>query len=120
MVMQILSLTETAAERVKLLLKKSDEPALGLRISIVTTGCSGSSYKMDFVTDSNLNPVDDVVTDHGVTVYIDRGASMHLLGTVMDYKTDGFSAGFSFDNPNVTGACGCGESFTFKTSNAEN
>jgi iron-sulfur cluster assembly protein len=56
-------------------------------------------------------PTDEVVTDHGLTILVDRRASLFLIGTVMDYQTSALSSGFTFVNPNEKGRCGCGESF---------
>jgi len=56
-------------------------------------------------------PTDEVVTDNGQTVLVDRKASLFLIGTEMDYKVDKLTAGFTFTNPNEKGRCGCGESF---------
>lgn len=115
----ILTLTDAAVERVEFLLNKAKEPVLGLRISITKTGCSGSSYKMDYVTEENKQAGDDVVNEKGVSIYIDPKATMYLLGTVLDYRKENLCEQFVFDNPNVEAACGCGESFTFKTQNGE-
>ena len=114
----ILTLTDAAVERVEFLLNKAKEPVLGLRVSITKTGCSGSSYKMDYVTEANVKAGDDVITEKGVSVYIDPKATMYLLGTVLDYRKGNLCEQFVFDNPNVDAACGCGESFTFKTQNS--
>jgi iron-sulfur cluster assembly protein len=56
-------------------------------------------------------PTDEVVTDKGQTVLVDRKASLFLIGTEMDYTVEKLSAGFTFTNPNEKGRCGCGESF---------
>ena len=56
-------------------------------------------------------PGDEVVTDKGLTVLVDRKASLFLIGTVMDYEMQALSSGFTFTNPNEKGRCGCGESF---------
>jgi len=59
---------------------------------------------------TSRDPLDEVVEDQGVTVLIEPKAVLFLLGTVMDFKTEKLSSGFTFKNPNETGACGCGES----------
>ena len=56
-------------------------------------------------------PADEVVSDKGLTVLVDRKASLFLIGTVMDYETKALASGFTFTNPNEKGRCGCGESF---------
>lgn len=104
----LMQLTEQAAERLTALYAKADA-GKKLRIGVSTKGCSGMSYQMDWV--DNAAPTDEVVTDKGVTVLIDRKATLFLIGTVMDYKMDKFTSGFTFENPNEKGRCGCGESF---------
>ena len=75
------------------------------------SGCSGYSYKLDFGKSSDLSNYESI-TKEGVKILIDPKATMFLLGSVMDYRTDKMSSRFVFDNPNETGTCGCGESFT--------
>jgi iron-sulfur cluster assembly protein len=104
----LLSVTDAAADRLRALYAGGREGLL-LRVSVSTKGCSGMSYVMDFVPAAG--PGDEVVTDKGVSVVIDRKASLFLIGTVMDYEVKPLSAGFSFTNPNEKGRCGCGESF---------
>lgn len=104
-----ITLTDAAAARVKAILAQRDKPALGLRVGIKTKGCSGLSYSVEYAEEKN--PLDEVVTDKGVTVLIDPKASMFLFGTEMDYVEDKFQTGFVFKNPNEKGRCGCGESF---------
>ena len=104
----LLALTEAAADRLRALYAKGGEGGL-LRVTVSTKGCSGMSYVMDFV--AAPGPGDEVVTDQGVSVVIDRKASLFLIGTVMDYEVKGLSSGFTFTNPNEKGRCGCGESF---------
>jgi len=107
---QAISLTEAAAERIRAVLAKRDTPALGLRIGVKTRGCSGLSYTVDYADERK--PFDEVIEDKGVTVLIDPGATMFLLGTEMDYVDDKFNSGFVFRNPNEKSRCGCGESFS--------
>jgi iron-sulfur cluster assembly protein len=104
----LLSVTDAAADRLRALYANGREGML-LRVSVSAKGCSGMSYVMDFVPAPG--PGDEVVTDKGVSVVIDRKASLFLIGTVMDYEVKPLSAGFSFTNPNEKGRCGCGESF---------
>ena len=104
----LMSLTGAAAERLRDLYAKADGAKL-LRISVSTKGCSGMSYQLDW-TDAAA-PSDEAVTDGGVTVLVDRKATLFLIGTVMDYERKAMSAGFTFTNPNEKGRCGCGESF---------
>jgi iron-sulfur cluster assembly protein len=104
----LMQLTDGAAERLRHLYSKGDADKI-LRIGVDTKGCSGMSYQMDWV--DQQAPTDEAVTDKGVTVLIDRKATLFLIGTVMDYREDKFSSGFTFENPNEKGRCGCGESF---------
>ena len=80
-----------------------------LRIGVRTRGCSGLSYDLTWV--DAPGPGDETVADRGVTVLVDRRATLFLIGTTMDYENTPFSQGFTFTNPNEKGRCGCGESF---------
>ncbi len=104
----LMTLTEAAAERLAKLYAGGQKGML-LRIDVSTKGCSGMSYKMEWV--AQAGPGDEVVTDHGLTVLVDRKASLFLIGTTMDYQVKDLVAGFTFINPNEKGRCGCGESF---------
>jgi len=104
----LMRLTDAAAERLRQLYTKGQEGQL-LRISVSTKGCSGLSYRMDFVPEPG--PGDEIVVDKGLTVLIDRKASLFLIGTEMDYEAKALTSGFTFRNPNEKGRCGCGESF---------
>jgi iron-sulfur cluster assembly protein len=104
----LMRLTDAAAERLRRLYDAGEQGKL-LRIGVKTKGCSGMSYDMSW-TDAP-GPGDEVVADKGVTVLVDRKASLFLIGTVMDYETKALTAGFTFTNPNEKGRCGCGESF---------
>lgn len=104
----LMQLTDAAAERLRALYEKGEQGKL-LRIGVKTKGCSGLSYDLNWVPAPEAT--DERVTDKGVTVLVDRKASLFLIGTVMDYEQKAMSAGFSFTNPNEKGRCGCGESF---------
>jgi iron-sulfur cluster assembly protein len=104
----LMSLTDAAAERLRALYAKGEQGRL-LRIGVKTKGCSGLSYDLSW-TDAPA-PSDEVITDKGVTVLIDRKATLFLIGTVMDYEVKAMTSGFTFTNPNEKGRCGCGESF---------
>jgi iron-sulfur cluster assembly protein len=104
----LMQLSDTAAERLRGLYEKGEQGKL-LRISVKTKGCSGLSYDLTWV--DAAGPGDETVTDKGVTVLVDRKATLFLIGTVMDYEVKQMSAGFTFTNPNEKGRCGCGESF---------
>ncbi len=110
--LQVMSLTDAAASRIRDILAKAEGPVAGLRVGITKGGCAGMSYKVEFA--DGVKPGDEVVEDKGVRVLIDPTAVLFLLGTEMDYKTDKLSAQFVFNNPNQTSACGCGESVELK------
>jgi iron-sulfur cluster assembly protein len=104
----LMRLTDAAAERLRKLYE-SGQAGMKLRIGVNTKGCSGLAYDMNWV--EAPGPGDESVTDKGVTVIVDRKASLFLIGTTMDYEMKALSAGFTFINPNEKGRCGCGESF---------
>lgn len=105
---QLMTLTDAAADRLCGLYAKGQQGML-LRISVNTKGCSGLSYDMTWVPAAG--PGDETVTDKGLTVLVDRKASLFLIGSVMDYEVKDLVSGFTFSNPNEKGRCGCGESF---------
>jgi iron-sulfur cluster assembly protein len=104
----ILSLTEAAANRARDLIATSPHPIAALRVGVKNGGCAGMAYTLDFV--ETVGPFDEVVENKGVKIVIDPKALMFLFGTEMDFQTDKLGASFVFNNPNQTGACGCGES----------
>jgi iron-sulfur cluster assembly protein len=104
----LMSLSDGAAERLRSLYAKGEQGKL-LRIGVKTKGCSGMAYDLSFV--EAAGPGDETITDKGVTVIVDRKATLYLIGTMMDYEVKAMSAGFVFVNPNEKGRCGCGESF---------
>jgi iron-sulfur cluster assembly protein len=101
-------LTDAAATRIKDILGKAEKPIAGVRVGVKNGGCAGMSYTMEYA--DSVQPHDEVVEDKGVKLLIDPKAVMFLLGTEMDFKIDKLTAGFVFNNPNQTSACGCGES----------
>lgn len=101
-------LTEAAAERVRELSARADSEIVGLRVGVKNGGCAGMAYTVEYAHD--IRPNDEVVEDRGVKILVDPKAILFLLGTEMDFKVDRMSAQFVFNNPNQTGACGCGES----------
>jgi iron-sulfur cluster assembly protein len=106
---QVISLTPAAADRVKALVAGQGDGALGIRLGVKPSGCSGFSYKLDFAKD--VGPGEEVVDADGVKVVIDPMAVMFVLGTELDWVEDKMGAQFVFKNPNEKGRCGCGESF---------
>ena len=114
---QAMKLTEAAAERVRQIMARSDQPVAGLRIGVKNGGCAGMEYTMEWAADQK--PFDEVVEDKGVKVLIDPKAVLFLLGTEMDYEQGALKSGFTFKNPNQTGACGCGESVQLQPAERE-
>ena len=112
MPLQIMSLTEAAADRVREIIADRDEPVIGVRVGIRNAGCAGQAYTLNYVAE----PVkgDDHVEEKGVHVFVEPKATLFLLGTVMDFEEDILKSGFTFKNPNQTGECGCGESVQLK------
>ena len=106
---QVMTLTDAAAARLKELMAKRSDAAVGLRIGVRNGGCSGMAYTMEFAAEKD--PADEVVEDKGVTVLIDPKATLFLIGTEMDFVAQKLQSGFVFNNPNEKGRCGCGESF---------
>ncbi len=102
----IMTLTQAAADRVRTLM--ADRAIAGLRVGVKNGGCAGMSYTLDYA--EAIGPYDEVVEDRGVKIIVDPKALMFLFGTEMDFPTDKIGSGFTFNNPNQTGACGCGES----------
>ncbi len=105
---QVRRLTEAAAARVRELSSRAGSEIVGLRVGVKNGGCAGMSYTVEYAHD--IRPTDEVVEDKGVRILVDPKAVLFLLGTEMDFKVDKLSAQFVFNNPNQTGACGCGES----------
>jgi iron-sulfur cluster assembly accessory protein len=105
-----ITLTDAAITRVKTLMEKSDKPVLGLRVGVTTMGCNGHSYVVEYAEEQR--PLEEVITQDGVTIFIDPLAMMYIFGATMDYVEDKMQSSFVFDNPNETGRCGCGESFS--------
>ncbi|MGI8705872.1 MAG: HesB/IscA family protein [Sphingomicrobium sp.] len=105
-----ITLTTGSQARVAELMSRAPEGAIGVRLSTPRRGCSGLAYSVDYVTEEN--PLDEKIETPGGTFYVDGGSILYLVGSIMDWREDDFAAGFVFDNPNATGACGCGESFT--------
>lgn len=104
----LMRVSDAAAARLRALHDKAADGRL-LRIAVNTRGCSGMSYDLSWV--EAAGPQDETVRDNGVTLLVDRRATLFLIGTTMDYEVKAMSAGFTFVNPNEKGRCGCGESF---------
>ena len=103
------SLTDSAAERVKTFIEKRGK-GVGVRLGVKTTGCSGMAYTIEFA--DIIEDSDQVFVDQGVTVIIDPKSLLYLSGIELDLTREGLNEGFKFNNPNEKDRCGCGESFT--------
>ncbi len=104
------SLTPAAEQRVADLMKDAPAGTIGVKLSTPRRGCSGLAYSVDYVTEADA--FDEKIETPGGTFFIDGARVLYLVGSIMDWQEDDFTAGFVFQNPNATGACGCGESFT--------
>jgi len=104
-----LSLTSSAVNRVKILL--AEQPgSLALRIGVRQRGCNGLSYTLDYA--EKKEKFDEEVHQDGVKIFIDKKAQLSILGTEMDFQESKLASEFVFNNPNISGTCGCGESFS--------
>lgn len=103
-----ISLTESAATRVRNYLNARGA-GVGLRLGVTRTGCSGYSYVINYADD--ITDGDVLFEDKGVTLVVDADALPLIDGTEVDFVKSGLNEAFSFRNPNVSGECGCGESF---------
>ncbi|URK87701.1 Fe-S cluster assembly scaffold SufA [Rhizobium herbae] len=108
----VMSLSDAAAGRVKAILENAGGEAQGIRVGIKKGGCAGMEYAIDMVT--TPNPKDDLVEHQGAKVWVAPEAVLYLLGTRMDFEVTTLRSGFTFNNPNQTSACGCGESVELK------
>jgi iron-sulfur cluster assembly protein len=104
-----ISLTESAANRVKNFLEKRGK-GVGVRLGVKTTGCSGMAYTIEFA--DAIEDSDQVFEEKGVKVIINPKSLVYLDGTELDFAKEGLNEGFKFNNPNEKERCGCGESFT--------
>ena len=105
-----ITLTDAANKRIADLMARAPQGTIGVKLSTPRRGCSDLAYSVDYVTDEQ--PFDEKIETPGGAFYVDGASVLYLVGSVMDWNEDDFAAGFTFDNPNAKGACGCGESFT--------
>ncbi|MDQ1501508.1 MAG: iron-sulfur cluster insertion protein [Actinomycetota bacterium] len=106
----MITVTETAAKKVKELVEAEGNSELALRVAVRPGGCSGFSYEMFF--DSDFAADDQKADFDGVKVVVDSASLQYLSGASLDYKEGLMGAGFSINNPNTTRTCGCGNSFS--------
>jgi len=106
----VITLTDTAADKVRELIEQEGDPALALRVAVRPGGCSGFSYEMYFDTETDA---DDVQQEYGpIRVVSDPMSAQMLDGATLDFKDGLMGAGFAIDNPNAQRSCGCGQSFS--------
>ncbi|PCJ32158.1 MAG: iron-sulfur cluster assembly protein IscA [Gammaproteobacteria bacterium] len=103
------TLTDSAVARVQDMVAKRDD-ALGLRIGVTKSGCSGYRYALDFA--DSIDDTDIVIEKGGIKVVIDEASMPVLDGVELDFVKKGLNQSFQFNNPNVVSSCGCGESFS--------
>jgi iron-sulfur cluster assembly protein len=109
---KVVTLTDTAAARVKEIMARAETPYAGLRVGVKNGGCAGQEYILEYA--EAANPLDEVVEDKGVTILVEPKAVLFLIGAEIDYEVTKLSSKFVFHNPNETDACGCGESVTIE------
>ena len=114
---KVVTLSDTAAERVREIMSRAEKPYAGLRVGVKNGGCAGQEYVLEYA--ETAGPLDEVVEDKGVTILVEPKAVLFLLGTEIDYEVNRLAAKFVFRNPNETDACGCGESVTIIPAAAE-
>jgi iron-sulfur cluster assembly protein len=106
---QAIQVTEAAISRAKILLEKRGKPSLGIKVLVLSGGCSGFKYKIEYADE--IGKFDEVIDVEDFKIIIDQKAVLYLIGSIMDYVEEKFKSGFVFTNPNEKGRCGCGESF---------
>jgi iron-sulfur cluster assembly protein len=107
-----LTVTESAAEEIKKFFAGEEDlpETAGLRVRVVPGGCSGFQYSLNIEEESRTG--DFIVDQHGVTLFVDMFSAQYLNGITIDHTTNMMGSGFTFENPNATGGCGCGTSFS--------
>ncbi|HEX8502622.1 MAG TPA: iron-sulfur cluster assembly accessory protein [Pyrinomonadaceae bacterium] len=107
-----LNVTAPAAEEIRKFIASEEglPGTAGLRVRVVPGGCSGFQYSLNIEEESRAN--DHVIESNGVRMFVDMFSAQYLNGVEIDYVTNMMGSGFTFKNPNSTGGCGCGSSFT--------
>lgn len=108
---QVMTMTDAAAARVQEIVEARDG-AQGIRVGVKKGGCAGMEYTIDLVTEPKA--ADDHIEREGAHVWVAPEAALFLLGTQMDFEKTTLRTGFTFNNPNQSSACGCGESVELK------
>src|SRR3954452_20230387 len=107
-----LNVTESAATEIKKFMASEEglPETSGLRVRVVPGGCSGFQYSLNIEEESRQG--DYILDEHGIRLFVDMFSAQYLSGVEIDYVTGVMGSGFTFTNPNATGSCGCGSSFT--------
>ncbi len=107
-----LNVSVPASEEIKKFLAAEDDlpETAGLRVRVVPGGCSGFQYSLNVEEDSRQG--DFIVDQHGIKLFVDMFSAQYLNGVTIDYTSNMMGSGFTFENPNATGGCGCGTSFS--------
>lgn len=106
----VVTITASAAEKVRALIERENKTGYALRLLVKGGGCAGFSYGLTF--DNNQRPDDHIIERDGVRVYVDSGSATYLEGSEIDFQDGLQGSGFVINNPNATGGCGCGHSFS--------
>jgi iron-sulfur cluster assembly accessory protein len=106
-----ITVTPTAvAEVQKFMVEQGAETGAGLRVAVLPGGCSGFQYGLNIEDEAQDD--DDILESNGIRLFVDPFSGQYLDGVEIDYVTTMMGSGFTFKNPNATGGCGCGSSFT--------
>ncbi|MDB4347998.1 iron-sulfur cluster assembly accessory protein [bacterium] len=105
----MITLTQSASDHIFEYIRERGK-GIGIRVGIKTTGCSGLAYIIEPVDEKQK--WDNIFQDKGIDIFIDKKSLVYVKGSEIDYIKKGLNTGLEFNNPNVQGACGCGESFT--------
>lgn len=107
-----IDLTANAAEEIKKFMMSEDDlpETAGLRVRVVPGGCSGFQYSLNIEEESRQG--DFILDQQGVRLFVDMFSAQYLNGIKIDYTSNMMGSGFTFENPNATGGCGCGTSFS--------
>jgi iron-sulfur cluster assembly accessory protein len=107
-----INVTENAAKEIETFMKSEDDlpETAGLRVRVVPGGCSGFQYSLNIEEESRNG--DFIVEKHGIRLFVDMFSAQYLNGITVDHTSSMMGSGFTFENPNATGGCGCGTSFS--------
>jgi iron-sulfur cluster assembly protein len=104
-----LTLTEKAAKHIQKSLNSRGK-GVGLRLGVKTSGCSGIAYTIEFADE--IDEQDQIFESQSIKIIVDSKSLVYIDGTELDFVREGLNEGFKFNNPNIKGECGCGESFS--------